>query len=87
MTDDELRCWLVERDYDDKGLVTVSYATPDGERRWRMQRAAAALSRRDVTAAVDVDPEDLEPTPEDLIERYRSEVERMRERHAPDEPV
>lgn len=80
-----VRCWLVERDYTDKGLVTLVYATPDGERKLVEQRSANRL--RDVTAARDVDAEALVAADEDERERYAREVERMVERHEPDEAV
>jgi hypothetical protein len=82
------RVWLVERSYSDKGLVTLVYATTDGERRLRMQRSANMLQSTDVTAATDVDPDRLtavsDPADRD---RYAMEAERMRERHDPDEAV
>jgi len=85
--DDRVRVWLVERDYNDKGLVTLSYATPDGDRHWSVSKAAAALSGMAVTAARDVDPDSLSPVEEALRERYRTEARRMADRHDPDEEV
>lgn len=85
--DDVVRLWLVDRDYDDKGLVTLVYATRDGEGRRRFEWAAASLGRREVTAAIDSDPADLDPVPADLRERYRKEARRMADRHDPDEEV
>jgi len=87
MADSGERTWLVERSYDDGGMVTLVYATPDGERRYRTQFSAAYVESRSVTAAREVDTEDLAPTPEDERERYRTEVERVRERHDPDDEV
>ena len=82
------RVWLVERSYSDKGLVTLVYATPDGKRHVRMQRSATMLQSTSVTAATDVDPDRLVPVPEAADrERYAGEVERMRERHEPDDAV
>jgi hypothetical protein len=86
--DDRVRVWLVERDYNDKGLVTLSYATPDGDREWSVSKAAAALSQTTVTAAREVDPESLSPVEStDRRERYRTEARRMADRHDPDEAV
>ncbi|MFB6073713.1 MAG: hypothetical protein ABEJ89_01725 [Haloarculaceae archaeon] len=84
----ERRCWLVERDYSDKGLVTLVYATPDGERALRMQRSSNMLARSPVTAARDVEAADLQPVadPGDR-ERYAGEAARMAERHDPDDEV
>lgn len=85
---DETQCWLVAREYDTKGLVTLTYATPNGHRRKRLQWAAASLARRTVTAGRSIDPNDLEDvTEDDLRERYRTEAARMRERHDPDDEV
>lgn len=86
--DEGVRVWLVERDYNDKGLVTLSYATTDGDRQWRVSKAAAALSQMAVTAARDVDPDSLSPVErEDRRERYRTEARRMADRHDPEEEV
>jgi len=83
-----MRCWLVERDYDDKGLVRLVYATPDGERRLVSERSAAMLRDRGVTASMDLGPDRLEAvTDEATSDRYREEVERVRERHDPDEEI
>ncbi|MWG34311.1 hypothetical protein [Halomarina oriensis] len=79
-----VRVWLVERDYDDRNLVTLVYATPDGERYQRHERSAHLLSSQGVTAATDADPADLESVDdEERRERYAEEVDRVRERHDP----
>jgi hypothetical protein len=85
----EKRLWLVERTYDDKGLISLAYATADGESVRRIERAPIAVERSGgVTAAVDADPETLEPVDdEDLRDRYAAEATRMAERHDPDETV
>ena len=83
-----MRCWLVEREYDDKGLVRLVYATPDGSEHVVQERSANMLSQVDVTAARDVDPERLEPVEDDETRgRYSAEAERMRDRHDPDDTV
>lgn len=91
MSDDDadtVEVWLVERDYDDRNLVTLVYATPDGERYQRHERSAHLLSNQRVTAATDADPGDLEPVDDDETrERYAEEVSRVRERHDPDDTV
>lgn len=88
MGEEESTCWLVERSYSDKGLVTLVYATPDGERHVRMQRSSNMLQSSGVTAAREVDPEKLVPVddPADR-ERYATEAERMADRHDPDDEV
>jgi hypothetical protein len=85
----ETRLWLVERTYDDKGLISLTYATTDGESVRRIERAPIAIERSGgVTAAVDGDPDALEPvTDEDRRDRYATEATRMAERHDPDETV
>jgi hypothetical protein len=82
------RVWLVERDYSDKGLVTIVYATPDGDRAITKQRSEQMLARMDVTAAETVDPDSLEVVADhDLRERYAAEAQRMRDSRDPDEAV
>ncbi|WP_225335546.1 hypothetical protein [Halomicrobium urmianum] len=83
----ETRCWLVERDYWDKNLVTLVYATPDGEYQHTQQRSTQMLRQKPTTAAVDVAEDDLEPVPEEDRERYAAEAARIAERHDPDEEV
>jgi hypothetical protein len=82
-----VRTWLVERDYDDRGLVSVVYATPDGERALRRELSARLLERDPTTAAREVPVADLEPVPEVDRERYRREAARVRENHDPDEEI
>ncbi|MFC5971964.1 hypothetical protein ACFPYI_11535 [Halomarina salina] len=86
--DETVQLWLAERDYDDRNLVTLVYATPDGERYQRHERSAHLLSRQGVSAATAADPSDLEPVDdEETRDRYAGEVDRMRERHDPDDDV
>ena len=87
MDDSDMRLWLVERTYTDKGLVTLVYATTDGERRLRKQRSMNMLQQVDVTAAIDVDPAELERVDDELRERYADEATQMAEDHDPDEAV
>jgi hypothetical protein len=86
---ESVRVWLVEREVDSRNLVTLTYATPDGERLFRRQQSAAVMAGGgiDPTAARDVDAADLEPVDEADRERYAAEAARMAEAHAPDEPV
>jgi hypothetical protein len=87
MADGEL-VWLVEREYTDKGLVTLVYATPDGDRHLRMQRSSNMLRTSDVTAATTVEADRLIPVTDDADrERYAAEAERMLDRHDPDDAV
>lgn len=80
-----VQCWLVERTYDDKGLIRLVYALPDGSGQFVTERAAA--SGVDATAAIEVDPERLDPIDDANAERYAEEAERMAERHDPDESI
>jgi hypothetical protein len=86
---DAVRLWLVERDYDDRNLITLVYATPDGERRLRKEQSATVMHQQGtvVTAAVDAAPADLEPVAEANRERYAAEAARMAETCDPDEAV
>ncbi len=84
---DTVQVWLVERDYTDKGLVNLVYATTDGERYLRRQLSEALLMRTDVTAGRDVESDRLELTDEDMRDQYRSEASRMAEKHEPGETV
>lgn len=82
---DTVRLWMVDRTYTDKGMLRLEYATPDGERHLTKQRS---LNAGDPTAAIDVEPDRLEPvTDEDTRERYASEATRMRDQHDPDKRV
>lgn len=84
---DPVRCWLVEREYTDKGLLSLMYATPDGERAIHKQRSAVG-GAPPVTAATEIDPAKLDAVEDpERRERYRHECERMAERHDPDDEV
>ena len=87
MSEESVRCWLVERDYWDEDVVTLVYATPDGELFHQRQLAANLVFGLDVTAAKEFDREDLESTPEADRERYATEASKVRERHDPDETL
>jgi len=89
MSDGTTRLWLVERTYDDKGLISLVYATTDGEAVRRIERAPIAIERSGgVTAAVEAERDALAPVAESsLRERYAAEAERMAETHDPEETV
>jgi len=70
----------VERS-DDRDLVTLVYATPDGERAVRKEVPMTAISQGTVTA----DEADLEPV--ETTERYRREGARVRESHLSDDEI
>ncbi|WP_122090793.1 hypothetical protein [Halalkalicoccus subterraneus] len=80
-----LQCWLVERTYDDKGLIRLTYVPTDGSGQYVTERAAA--TGPDATAAMEVESENLGPIDGANAERYESEAERMAERHDPDDSI
>jgi len=84
---DTIRMWLVERTYsdDEQNMVILTYATRDGERYFRKDRALTSFSDvRDTTAAVDADPANVGRVDDpDDRERYATEAERMAAAHAP----
>jgi hypothetical protein len=83
-----VRCWLVDRRSPDENLVTLVYATRDGQRHLQKQLSFQLLTRNPVTAAVDVDPGKLEPTPDpDQRERYATQAQAMADEHDPDDEV
>lgn len=85
---DERRAWLVERDYGDEDLITLVYATPDGEWMQQRQRSTALLRKQPPTAAVDIAADELAPVAdEETKERYAREAERLMERNEPDDEV
>lgn len=88
MSDSTEQCWLVERTFDDRNLVTIVYATLDGSRYQRRERSAAALRRSPATAAVEVDAAELEPVSDaETRERYAAEARRTADQYDPDETI
>lgn len=91
MPDDAERVWLVERTYsdDEQNVVILTYATTDGERYLRKERALTSFDdERDTTAAVDADPGNLGAVVDpDERDRYAAEASRMADEHAPDDVV
>lgn len=88
MAADEIRLWMVERSYDTRNLVTLIYATIDGQRYYQKELSSNMLSQTAVTAAIDADPESLEPVEDiETQDRYATEAERMEETHAPDDEI
>jgi hypothetical protein len=87
----DVRVWLVERTYsdDEQNLIILTYATTDGERYFRKERALTSFSDvRDTTAAVDADPDNLGSVDDsDRQEQYAAEAQRMAHIHAPDDVI
>jgi len=81
------RLWLVGREYDDKGLIRLTYATVDGERVHRRELSEHRAGREGVTAAIERDAADLGPADPDERERFAAEAARMADRHDPGDRV
>ncbi|PSP27610.1 hypothetical protein BRC65_04800 [Halobacteriales archaeon QH_2_65_14] len=90
-SDGDVRVWLVERTYsdDEQNLIILTYATPDGKRYFRKERALTSFTdNRDTTAGLDVDPENLGRVDDpELRERYAAEAQRTADSHDPDDPI
>ncbi|WP_336328016.1 hypothetical protein [Halovenus sp. HT40] len=89
MADDDIRLWLVERSYGhDEDLVTLIFATTDGEKQLKKQLSHNMLYGKTITAAREEKPENLdEVKDEETRGRYASEASRMAEKHDPDDEV
>ncbi len=87
MTDTTKRIWLVDRVYSDKGMLNLVYATTDGQRHLRKQLSEQMVMRTDVTAAIKVDADRLEPTRDDERDRYAEAASKTARTHDPDETV
>ena len=85
---DTVRCWLVERGYNDRDLVILTYATPEGDRVFRNELAAQVIDTKTVTAAKDVDPGNLEPVADpETRDLYAAEADRVASDHDPDDEI
>lgn len=83
------RVWLVDRDVDSRNTVTMTYATPDGERAFTRQAALDRLATREgPTAAVDVEDDRLDSVEDaETVERYAAEAQRVSAEHDPEDVV
>lgn len=85
---EDIRVWLVERGYNNRDLIILKYATPDGDRLFRRELAAQVVDMDSVTASRDVSPNDLEAVDDqNLQERYEAEADRMADKHDPDDLI
>jgi len=86
-----VRVWLVERTYgdDELNLVILTYATPEGERYLRKERALTSFTgaKRETTAAIDADPADLGETPPEDREYFADAASRTAEKYDPEETL
>ena len=80
--------WLVDRQFDSKGLVRLTYATEDGERIHTKELAEQRLVTGDaITAGREVEETALGESPADEIERFAAEASKMAAEHDLDETV
>ncbi|KDS90268.1 hypothetical protein FK85_17420 [Halorubrum saccharovorum] len=80
--------WLVDREFDSKGLVRLTYATEDGERMHTKELAEQRLLTGDgITAGREVEENALGESPADEIERFASEASKMAAEHDLDDTV
>lgn len=80
--------WLVERTYsdDEQNLIILTYATADGRRDFRKERALTSFtgSSRQTPISLDVEETNLGVVEDpETRERYANEVARMAEKHDP----
>ena len=90
--EDDVRVWLVERTYgdDELNIIILVYATEDGRRYHRRERALTSFSGpvRETKAGLCVPPEALGSVDDpDTQARYAEEASRMAARHEPDDTV
>lgn len=86
------RVWLVERTYsdDEQNLIILTYATPDGSRSFRKERALTSFTgpARETTVSLAVPSDDLsEVSDADRRKWYASEASRMADEYDPDETI
>ncbi|MFC7167196.1 hypothetical protein [Halospeciosus flavus] len=80
-----VQVWFVHREYTDKGMLSLTYATTDGE--WVLERQQS-MNAPDPTAAREADRDDLREVEDETDrERYATEATRMADRYDPDERV
>ncbi len=83
--------WLVERTFsdDEQNLIILIYATLDGSKYYRKERALTSFTdSRETLAAIEVESGTLgEVTDQDDRERFSTEATRMAETHDPDDVI
>lgn len=90
--DDAVRVWLVHRTYsdDEQNLIILTYATPDGTREYRKERALTSFTGDDrpTRASIEADPTDLaRVTDPERRAWFSAEAARMAREHDPDDVV
>ena len=91
-TTEGIRVWLVERTYgdDEQNMIILTYATPDGRRDFRKERALTSYTgdHRETPVAMTVEADNLGHVDDaDTRERYATEAERMMEKHDPSDTL
>ena len=88
---DDVRLWLVERTYsdDEQNLIILVYATPDGERYVRKERALTSFTDSRPTMASISAPGDALGSVDDpeTRERYAAEAARTAADYEPDDEI
>lgn len=94
MTDEpteSVRLWLVERTYsdDEQNLIILVYATLDGERYIRKERAVTSYTNiPETTAAITMPLTETASVQDDQTRRqYANQARQMRDRHEPDNRI
>lgn len=90
--DDDVLVWLVERTYgdDELNLIILVYATEDGRRYHRRERALPGFSgpARETKAALRVSSNDLGTVDDpETRAQYATEASRMAAEHDPDDAI
>ena len=85
----EPRVWLVERTYsdDEQNLIILKYATQDGKRAFRKERALTSFSgdHRETPVSLAVDSDNLGGVDDaETRAQYRTEATRMADQYEPD---
>lgn len=91
MTGETVRTWLVERTYsdDEQNLIILVYATPDGSRYHRKERALTSYSdTRETPVSLEVTRDQLGTvTDHETRDRYRQEVDRISQSNSPSDTL
>ncbi len=88
---DTVQLWLVERTYsdDEQNLIILIYATLDGERYVRKERAVTSYTNvPETTAGITMPLTETAPVQDDTTKRqYADQARQMRDRHEPDDRI
>ncbi|WP_330631528.1 hypothetical protein [Halocatena halophila] len=80
--------WMVDRTFDSRNLVTITYASTDGTQQLRKELSSSMLSRIAITAAITASEDELESVEStERRERFATEASRMAAAHSPDDEL